>query len=608
MYKYFMSMSLEFSNSQYSNDKYKNCFLDQIDINAQYVQTYGWIASKRDHGGLLFIDLRYKQSRLQCIISNDQQQDLFGQCEKISLESVVCMYGVIRQRPQDMIKDEVNGNIELSIEHIEVLSAALPLPFQLDQANLPEDLRLKYRFLDLRRSSMQNKIRLRANVIKTIRECMESMDFIEIHTPILTSTSPEGARDYVVPSRLHPGEFYALPQAPQQFKQLLMASGFEKYYQIAPCFRDEDPRADRLLGAFYQLDLEMSFATQEDVFQVTENVLSEVFSKFTHLSKSDITFPRIAYRDAMRKYASDKPDLRNPLEFIDISDAFSEGSVPRIFENVIRQNGKIFMLCCPNLKDKPRKFFDEMDKLGKSMGLPGIGYIIKDNDGYRGTLANILPESIKNMIAMDGAFIVSHTDYSIFYKAASALRNKLGKELALIDYDDYKFCWIVDFPMYELDDNGKWEFAHNPFSMPQGGVDALNNQIPGDIMAYQYDIVCNGCELCSGAVRNHDPELMYQAFNIAGYSKDDVDAKFGAMITAFRYGVPPHAGCAPGIERIIMLLSKESNVREVIAFPLNQNGRDVMMNSPSPIEASKLNELWIKVDQELINHKNNHDI
>lgn len=594
-----------FVNGQLYENKYYTLSIDRLNCDYQHISTYGWAASKRDHGGLLFIDLRYKLSRLQCVISQETDQHLFAQCEKISLESVVRISGQLRKRPTEMIKDEPNGDVELVIERIDVLSAAIALPFQLDQLNLPEDLRLKYRFLDLRRRSMQRKIRMRADVIKLIRECMESLDFIEIQTPILTSTSPEGARDYVVPSRVHPGEFYALPQAPQQFKQLLIASGFERYYQIAPCFRDEDPRADRLLGAFYQLDMEMSFATQEDVFQVNEYVLREVFSKFTHMSASDIVFPRIKYRDAMNKYASDKPDLRNPLELIDIYNDFTQNT-PRIFEKVVANKGKISMICCPGLSGKTRKFFDEIDQFGKSLGLPGVGYIIKDNDAFRGTLANILPDSVKNRLTnsdMDGAFIVAHDDIKVFYRAACALRNKLGNDLHLINHEDYKFCWIIDFPMYELDDNNKWEFAHNPFSMPQGGMDALLNQKPSDIAAYQYDIVCNGCELSSGAVRNHEPDLMYKAFEIAGYTKDDVDSKFGAMISAFRYGVPPHAGCAPGIERIVMLLTREANVREVIAFPLNQNGRDVMMNSPSPLDESRLKELWIKLDQAAIDKR-----
>ena len=587
--------------------------LDNIKSSVSSIKTYGWVESKRDHGGLMFIDLRYKLSRLQCIISSESE-NLSSICKKINIESVVQIYGLIQKRPIDSIKREDNGDIELFVSDIEIISEALTLPFALDQANLSEDLRLKYRFLDLRRRSMQEKIRMRAAVIRTIRESMESMDFIEIHTPLLSAPSPEGARDYVVPSRIHPGQFYALPQAPQQFKQLLMASGFERYYQIAPCFRDEDPRSDRLLGGFYQLDMEMSFATQEDVFQVVETVLSDVFTKFSNL-RSKITFPKISYDDAMQKYGSDKPDLRNPLEFIDITELF-KADIPQIFQTAINEGGKIFALPCPELSEMPRRFFDNIDKFGKNLGLGGVGYFISGNDYYKGTMSKVISDQVKEHIISstkdaslqnkaDGAFIIAHHNLNVFYKAIARLRDFIGQELNLIDNDDYKFCWIVDFPMYEIDEDGKLDFGHNPFSMPQGGMDAILNKKPTQIKAYQYDIICNGCEICSGAVRNHSPELMYKVFEIIGYSKDDVDQKFGGMIKAFKYGTPPHAGCAPGIERILMLLAKENNVREVIPFPLNQNGRDLMMNSPSALDFDRLDELNLKV--ELYSEKNIKD-
>lgn len=549
----------------------------------------GWIASKRNHGGLLFIDLRYCQSTIQCVVS--QNSPNFQICDEIPVESVVEVKGITQSRPPESIKEEEYGDIEILIEDIKILSKCRTLPFALSQPNLPEDLRLKYRFLDLRRPSMQRKIRLRAEVIKTIRNSMENMGFIEIQTPILTSASPEGARDYVVPSRLHPGEFYALPQAPQQFKQLLMASGFEKYYQIAPCFRDEDPRADRLLGAFYQLDMEMSFATQEDVFEVIESVLKDIFTKFT--DTKNIDFPRISYTEAMSKYATDKPDLRNPLEFIDVYEDLVEDT-PNIFKDIIRKKGKVSLLNCPQMTCMSRKFFDDLNKLGMSMGLSGVGHIIHENNEYKGTLAKIIPESIKKKIN-GAAIILSHSDHKVFYRAASHIRTKIAEELSLIDPSIYKFCWIVDFPMYEMNDQGGIDFSHNPFSMPQGGMGALCSQNPLDILAYQYDIVCNGYELSSGAVRNHEPDIMYKAFEIAGYSKKEVYEKFSAMIEAFGYGTPPHAGCAPGIDRLVMLLAKEPNVREVIAFPLSQSGRDLLMNSPTKLPEERLHELHIQL-------------
>lgn len=553
----------------------------------------GWVANKRDHGSLLFIDIRDSTGSMQCIL--DESAAAFAACDDVSIESVVKVTGVVHRRPLDTVNpDLVSGEIELRVSELEVLSEADPLPFALHQQDVGEDMRLKYRFIDLRRAEMQERLKLRFEVIKLLRNEMERHGFMEVQTPLLTASSPEGARDYVVPSRLHKGKFYVLPQAPQQFKQLLMVSGVDRYYQVAPCFRDEDTRADRAPGAFYQLDLEMAFATQEDVLNVVESVLFKTFRELSNFKINQTPFPRISYKDAMRRYATDKPDLRNPLEFIDIFEHIS-ANPPEIFKSTIQKGGKIYMLPCEELSHMPRSFFDQMGLFAQSLGAKGLGYVIKLSDGlFKGPLASILPNSVKNLIESDGAFVIAHEDESEFYKIASALRDRIAQELDLIEKNSYRFCWIVDFPMYEMCDDGRWDFSHNPFSMPQGGMDALNGN-PGDIVAWQYDIVCNGYELSSGAVRNHKPEIMYRAFEIAGYSKNEVDQKFGAMINAFRYGAPPHAGCAPGIDRIVMLLAGVKNLREVIPFPLTQSGVDLMMNAPSELSQMQLRELGLQV-------------
>jgi len=448
--------------------------------------------------------------------------------------------------------------------------------------------------LDLRRQEMAARLRLRADIIKTLREEMENLDFMEVQTPLLTASSPEGARDYVVPSRVHRGKFYVLPQAPQQFKQLLMVGGVNRYYQIAPCFRDEDTRADRAPGAFYQLDLEMAFATQEDILTVVEKVLYNTFKKHANFKINNLPFPRITYKDSMSRYASDKPDLRNPLQFLDITDHFRKDT-PKIFQATVENNGKIFMLQVPGMNSLSRSFFDKMNQAVIELGGKGLGYVLKSNNNeFRGPVANILPETVKLMIQEEGAFVLAHPDKSEFYKIASALRDRVAQELDLGEKNTFRFCWIVDFPMYEKGEDGAWEFSHNPFSMPQGGIEALQGD-PGQVVAYQYDIVCNGVELSSGAVRNHELETLYKAFKIAGYSREHVDEKFSAMTNAFKYGVPPHAGCAPGVDRIIMLLAGVKNLREIIPFPLTQNGLDLMMNAPSELTQAQLKELGLTV-------------
>ena len=569
----------------------------------------GWINRKRDHGNVLFIDLRDHYGVTQCVIEKTNTK-LLKEFESLRAESVIKIHGKVIKRDKETINESlVTGKIEISVDALEVLSAANELPMPVFGENdYPEEIRLKYRFLDIRREELHNNIVLRSSIISYIRELMSEAGFLEMQTPILTASSPEGARDYLVPSRIHPGKFYALPQAPQQFKQLIMAGGFDKYFQIAPCFRDEDARADRSPGEFYQLDMEMAFVEQDDVFNAIEPVLSSVFKKFSNFKVTDLPFPRITYKEAMKKYATDKPDLRNPIEVCDITQEFSDDDVEfKAFKKVIDAGGRVLGIPAPKSSMQPRSFFDNLNNWAKKeMNAPGLGYIIfEEVDGIltgKGPIAKFIPSNIQleiakkaNLNSGDSIFFACDKG-KLVYDIAAAARNKIGEILDLIEKDVFRFCWIIDFPMYEQDrDTGKIDFSHNPFSMPQGGLEALENSDPLDVLGYQYDIVCNGIELSSGAIRNHIPEIMYKAFEISGYTKKQVQDKFGGMINAFSYGVPPHGGIAPGIDRIVMLLAQEKNIREVILFPMNQQAQDLMMLAPAEDDANTLDELNLKV-------------
>ena len=566
------------------------------------VKISGWINKKRDHGNLLFVDLRDNYGITQCII--DQENKSFKEIEKLQLETVIKIEGSVLQRTTETINKEIpTGEIEVSIDEFEVLGTCkeLPMPVFSDQ-EYAEEIRLKYRFLDLRRKKIHENILLRSKVISFIREQMNKFGFLEFQTPILTSSSPEGARDFLVPSRLNPGKFYALPQAPQQFKQLIMVSGFDKYFQIAPCFRDEDARADRSPGEFYQLDLEMSFVEQEDVFKVVEELLINTFKKFSNKKMLFEKFPRISYDEAMLKYGSDKPDLRNPLIINDITEIFSRDDVSfEIFKNLVKNGSLVRCIVTKNTKDKPRSFFDGIDKWAKDQGWAGLAYFTLEQDKEitaKGPVGKFFKEeALKELMKITNAKVGD----SIFFacnkkdeieKITAQAREKIANDLQLIDENIFAFCWIVDYPMFEIDEsNGKIGFSHNPFSMPQGNLETLNLEKPLEMKAYQYDIVCNGIELSSGAIRNHKPELMYKLFSIAGYSKEQVDEKFSGMINALSYGAPPHGGIAPGIDRIVMLLANEKNIREVTMFPMNQNAQDLMMNAPSEVSENQLKEL-----------------
>ena len=569
----------------------------------------GWINRKRDHGNVLFIDLRDHYGVTQCVIEKTNTK-LLKEFESLRAESVIKVHGKVIKRDKETINESlVTGKIEISVDALEVLSAANELPMPVFGENdYPEEIRLKYRFLDIRREELHNNIVLRSSIISYIRELMSQAGFLEMQTPILTASSPEGARDYLVPSRIHPGKFYALPQAPQQFKQLIMAGGFDKYFQIAPCFRDEDARADRSPGEFYQLDMEMAFVEQDDVFNAIEPVLSSVFKKFSNFKVTDLPFPRITYKEAMKKYATDKPDLRNPIEVCDITQEFSDDDVEfKAFKKVIDAGGRVLGIPAPKSSMQPRSFFDNLNNWAKKeMNAPGLGYIIfEEVDGIligKGPIAKFIPSNIQleiakkaNLNSGDSIFFACDKG-KLVYDIAAAARNKIGEILDLIEKDVFRFCWIIDFPMYEQDkDTGKIDFSHNPFSMPQGGLEALENSDPLDVLGFQYDIVCNGIELSSGAIRNHIPEIMYKAFEISGYTKKQVQDKFGGMINAFSYGVPPHGGIAPGIDRIVMLLAQEKNIREVILFPMNQQAQDLMMLAPAEVDAKTLDELNLKV-------------
>ncbi len=563
----------------------------------------GWVHRKRDHGNLLFIDLRDHYGITQCVI--DTSSPLFRQVEGTRLESVLTVTGKIVARSPETVNPKLpTGEVELQIAEFALQSAADTLPIQVNQeGDFPEELRLRYRFLDLRTERMHENIMLRAKVIASIRRRMIEQGFTEFQTPILTSSSPEGARDYLVPSRVHPGKFYALPQAPQQFKQLLMVAGFDRYFQIAPCFRDEDGRADRSPGEFYQLDFEMSFVTQEDVFAAIEPVLGGVFEEFSKGRKvTKPPFPRIAYDDAVRWYGSDKPDLRNPIKMADVTEAFA-GSGFKVFAGMIERDPKVKVWAIPAPTGGSRAFCDRMNSWAQDEKQPGMGYIFfRDNEGAGPIAKNVGPErtaKIREQLGLkdgDAVFFACGVPAKMAAFAGAA-RLKIGRELNLTTEGEFKFCWIVDFPMYELnEDTGKVEFSHNPFSMPQGGLEALETKDPLTIKAFQYDIVCNGVELSSGAIRNHRPDIMYKAFAIAGYSKEDVESRFGGMLNAFKFGAPPHGGSAPGIDRIVMLLADEPNIRQVVAFPMNQQAQDLLMQAPSAVEPARLKELHIKLD------------
>ena len=562
----------------------------------------GWINKKRDHGNLLFVDLRDNYGITQCVI--DKSNQIFKKIEKLSLETVIKISGVVIERSNETINKNIpTGEIEVKINNIDILGATkeLPMPVFSDQ-EYAEEIRLKYRFLDLRRKKIHQNIILRSKVISFIRNEMQKLGFLEFQTPILTSSSPEGARDFLVPSRLNPGKFYALPQAPQQFKQLIMVSGFDKYFQIAPCFRDEDARADRSPGEFYQLDVEMSFVEQEDVFGVIETLFLKLFKTFSNKKIVHEKFPRITYEDAMLKYGSDKPDLRNPLEISDLTNIFERDDVKfDIFKKLVKSGSLVRALVTKNTKDKPRSFFDGIDKWAKDQGSSGLAYFTlekKDTISAKGPIGKFFSEtSLIEIINQTKANIGDTVFLSCgkkddVEKILSFARNKIAEDLNLINDEIFSFCWIVDYPMYEIDETTKKiKFSHNPFSMPQGEISKLDLSNPLNVKAYQYDIVCNGIELSSGAIRNHVPELMYKLFEIAGYSKNDVNSKFSGMINALSYGAPPHGGIAPGIDRIVMLLANEKNIREVTMFPMNQNAQDLMMKAPSNVTEEQLKEL-----------------
>ncbi len=567
------------------------------------VRLAGWVHRKRDHGNLVFVDLRDHHGLTQCVIN--AASPVFRQADALRPETVVTVSGDVVARASDAVNPKLGtGEIELAVKELTVLSIAEPVPLQVaSDAEFPEETRLRHRFLDLRREKLHANIVLRSHVIASIRRRMIAAGFLEFQTPILTSSSPEGARDYLVPSRVHPGKFYALPQAPQQFKQLLMVAGFDRYFQIAPCFRDEDGRADRSPGEFYQLDFEMSFVTQEDVWAAIEPVISGVFEEFGRgRAVTPPPFPRIPFDEAMLKYGTDKPDLRNPLTIADVGAVFA-GSGFSLFADAASRGAVVRAVVAAGAASRPRSFFDRLESWAKEQGAAGLGWIALAEGGARGPIAKFLDaERLARLSAASGARAGDCIFFVCDRRAAAEslagkLRLKLGTDLDLVEKDAYRFCWITDFPMYERDEeSGSIVFSHNPFSMPQGGLETLETQDPLTIKAYQYDIVCNGVELSSGAIRNHRPDIMYKAFAIAGYGKDEVEARFGGMLNAFRYGAPPHGGSAPGIDRIVMLLADERNIREVIAFPMNQQAQDLLMQAPSSVDPRRLKELHLTLD------------
>jgi aspartyl-tRNA synthetase len=579
-----------------------HCAELRADHVGERVKLSGWVHRKRDHGGVLFVDLRDHHGITQIVAKADSEP--LRILDRIRAESVVTVVGqVVSRGPEASNPNLATGAIEVAADEVTVQSAAEELPMPVaGEADYPEEIRLRYRYLDLRRERLHNNIVLRSQVISSIRRRMVDQGFTEFQTPILTASSPEGARDYLVPSRVHPGKFYALPQAPQMFKQLIMVAGFDRYFQIAPCFRDEDARADRSPGEFYQLDLEMSFVTQDDVFAALEPVLGGVFEEFAGgKSVTPAPFPRIPYKEAMLKYGSDKPDLRNPILIADVSDHF-RGSGFGLFARIVEGGGVVRAIPAPGTADKSRKFFDDMNEWARSEGHAGLGYITQKGGELGGPIAkNHGEEATRKLVAElglgpdDGIFFAAGKEAQAA-RLAGLARTRTAEQLGLIDENRFDFCWIVDFPMFEYDEEAKKvDFSHNPFSMPQGELEALETKDPLDILAYQYDIVCNGVELSSGAIRNHRPDIMYKAFEIAGYSKDDVDTNFAGMINAFKYGAPPHGGSAPGIDRIVMLLAGEPNIREVVLFPMNQRAEDLMMGAPSEVSAKQLRELNIRL-------------
>lgn len=572
----------------------------------QTVRLSGWVHRKRDHGQLLFIDLRDHYGITQLVI--DSAAPFFEAASAVRVESVITVVGTVVDRSAETVNSGLpTGEIEVQVTEYTLQSTAEVLPLQVNSdAEFPEDTRLRYRFLDLRRERIHKNIVLRSNVIASLRRRMIEQGFTEFQTPILTSSSPEGARDFLVPARMHPGRFYALPQAPQQFKQLLMVAGFDRYFQIAPCFRDEDARADRSPGEFYQLDFEMSFVTQEDVFAAIEPVLHGVFEEFSNGKVvTPYPFQRIAYEESMLKYGSDKPDLRNPIIIADVTEVFTREDVTfNAFKNLVAGGAVVRAIPAPQVSEQPRSFFDKLNDWAKGEGHPGLGYILWDKSGEaKGPIAKFIgPDALKLLAEKSGVqpgdalFFVCNKKL-VAEKFAGQARKRLGEELNLIDPGIFHFCWIVDFPMYELnEETGQIDFSHNPFSMPQGGLEALLTKDPLTINAYQYDIVCNGIELSSGAIRNHLPEIMYKAFEIAGYKNEEVEARFGGMLNAFKFGAPPHGGSAPGVDRMVMLLADEPNIREVVCFPMNQKAEDLLMQAPSPVDPARLKELSIKID------------
>lgn len=579
-------------------NEYKTHTCNEISLEdvGKEVRIAGFVQTIRDFGGLVFLDIRDMYGVTQVVTSGKEEDVDFA--SHIPIESSVTVLGTVRKRDEETINPKLKtGLVEIAIKEIKVLSKRTKnLPFEINSdQDVREDLRLQYRFLDLRNDHLKNNLILRANVIQFLRSQMIEQGFLEVQTPILTTSSPEGARDYLVPSRLHPGQFYALPQAPQQFKQLLMVSGIDKYFQIAPCFRDEDARSDRAPGEFYQLDMEMAYATQEDVFATIEPVIYNTFKKFSNKKISQYPFKRISYKESMLKYGTDKPDLRNPLYIIDLSDFFNKCTFKPFINRTVR--------AIKVSKHLSKGFHEKMLKYAMSIGMGGLGYLeVQEDLSFKGPIDKFIPEDLKstllelaNLKNEDTIFFIADNEKRAT-ELAGQIRNELGERLNLINKDVFEFCWIVDFPMFELDEHENLTFSHNPFSMPQGGLDALENKNPLDILGYQYDIVCNGIELSSGAVRNHDINVMLKAFTMAGYTEDEVKSKFGALYTAFQYGAPPHAGIAPGVDRMLMLLSDSDTIREVIAFPLNSKAQDLMMGAPSNVKNEQLREVHIKLD------------
>ena len=578
-------------------NEYKTHTCNEISLEdvGKKVRIAGWVQTIRDLGGLVFLDIRDMYGITQVVTSGEAKDVDFA--SHIPIESTVTVYGTVKRRDEETVNPKLKtGLVEIKIEDIKILGKRTKnIPFEINtNQEIREDLRLQYRYLDLRNERLQNNLKLRAQVLQFLRNQMQEQGFLEVQTPILTSSSPEGARDYLVPSRLHPGKFYALPQAPQQFKQLLMVSGIDKYFQIAPCFRDEDARADRAPGEFYQLDMEMSFATQEDVFKVMEPVMYNTFKKFSDKKIAEYPFPRITYKDAMLKYGSDKPDLRNPLSIIDLSDFFKKCTFKPFIDRTVRAikvEGHM-----------SKGFHEKMLAYAMLIGMQGLGYLeVQEDMSFKGPIDKFIPDDLKKTLIEladlkqnDTIFFIADNEKRAT-ELAGQIRTELGNRLNLIDEDVFQFCWIIDFPMFELDDHDKLAFSHNPFSMPQGGLDALENQNPLEILAYQYDIVCNGIELSSGAVRNHDIQIMLKAFEMAGYTEEEVKTKFGALYTAFQFGAPPHAGIAPGIDRMLMLLSNSDTIREVIAFPLNSKAQDLMMGAPGNVRRDQLRDVHIEI-------------